>query len=253
MGKKDRAKNPTPFRTAGGLGEDVTLNKSGVPQAEGEVKRLEAKLKQLKEQEGKPGAADALNVPASLKAGLEDLTSEKRDRIPILDPIPGEPDAKPAVEALIPNEAYQPIVDNPFKSTTAEPLSTFSIDVDTASYANIRRFLTQNSLPPRDAVRIEEMINYFPYAYEPPKGDDPFSVDVELARCPWNADHQLAKIGLKGRVDAEAQDVQLRVPCGCFGVDERAEQAAPGQGIPADAGRSTGRERPRGHRGLCGP
>ena len=87
---------------------------------------------------------------------------------------------------------------NPYKSVMQEPLSTFSIDVDTASYANVRRFLTQGTMPPPGAVRIEEMINYFDYDYPPPTGDDPFSVNVEVATCPWNADHRLARIGIKG-------------------------------------------------------
>ncbi|MDB5350772.1 MAG: uncharacterized protein JWN86_2019 [Planctomycetota bacterium] len=102
--------------------------------------------------------------------------------------------------APVPNaEAYDRIVDNAFVRTSQEPLSTFSIDVDTASYANVRRFLTQGMMPPKDAVRIEEMINYFPYAYEPPAGDKAFAADVEITRCPWNAEHRLARIGLKGK------------------------------------------------------
>ena len=82
-----------------------------------------------------------------------------------------------------------------------DPLSTFSIDVDTASYANVRRFLMQNMLPPRDAVRIEEMLNYFPYDDRPPSAGDthPFAIHVELNRCPWNAKHRLARIGIAGR------------------------------------------------------
>jgi Ca-activated chloride channel family protein len=96
-------------------------------------------------------------------------------------------------------EAYDRILDNPFIRVAREPLSTFSIDVDTASYANIRRFLTQGMMPPKDAVRIEEMINYFAYNYEPPSGHDPFSVNVEVARCPWSVDHRLVRIGLKGK------------------------------------------------------
>jgi len=79
------------------------------------------------------------------------------------------------------------------------PLSTFSIDVDTASYSNIRRFLNQNQLPPKDAVRIEEMINYFVYDYPQPKGQEPFSITTEVAPCPWNGQHQLALIGLQGK------------------------------------------------------
>ena len=96
-------------------------------------------------------------------------------------------------------EAYDQIIENPFLSAKQNPLSTFSIDVDTASYANVRRFLNQQQLPPPGAVRIEELINYFTYDYLPPEGNVPFSVHVELADCPWNAKHRLARIGLKGR------------------------------------------------------
>ena len=79
--------------------------------------------------------------------------------------------------------------------------STFSIDVDTASYSNVRRFLVQNSLPPKDAVRIEEMLNYFPYHDAPPSSasEDPFAVHVEVAGCPWNAQHRLARIGIAAK------------------------------------------------------
>ncbi|MHC5539017.1 vWA domain-containing protein, partial [Singulisphaera rosea] len=106
--------------------------------------------------------------------------------------------------AVQPNtEAYDRIVDNAFKPVGQEPLSTFSIDVDTASYANVRRFLAQGQLPPKDAVRIEELLNYFPYNDPPPVGETPFSVRVEIAGCPWNSDHRLARIGLKGRPIAQ--------------------------------------------------
>jgi len=96
-------------------------------------------------------------------------------------------------------EAYAAIVENPFKAVMQEPMSTFSIDVDTASYANVRRFLTQNTLPPPGAVRLEEMINYFSYEYAQPTGDDPFAVHVEVAQCPWEAKHRLVRIGIAGR------------------------------------------------------
>jgi Ca-activated chloride channel family protein len=95
-------------------------------------------------------------------------------------------------------EAYDRIVDNPFRPAATEPLSTFSVDVDTASYANVRRFLNQGSLPPPGAVRIEELINYFRFDYPKPGGDSPFSVTTELAMCPWNPKHRLALIGLRG-------------------------------------------------------
>jgi Ca-activated chloride channel family protein len=93
-------------------------------------------------------------------------------------------------------EAYDRIEDNRFHRVTAEPLSTFSIDVDTASYSNVRRFLSEGRLPPADAVRTEELVNYFRFAYREPAGDAPFSVTTELAPCPWNPRHRLALIGL---------------------------------------------------------
>jgi Ca-activated chloride channel family protein len=97
-------------------------------------------------------------------------------------------------------EAYDQPPENSFEPVAANPLSTFSIDVDTASYANIRRFLVQNNqLPPPSAVRIEEMINYFRYDYRQPEGDVPFSVTTEVATCPWNTDHRLVRVGLKGK------------------------------------------------------
>ncbi len=95
--------------------------------------------------------------------------------------------------------SYPHLVENSFLNAVRNPLSTFSIDVDTASYANVRRFLTSGQLPPPDAVRVEEMINYFTYNYPQPRGDDPFSANVEIAGCPWNSEHRLVRVGLKGR------------------------------------------------------
>ena len=96
-------------------------------------------------------------------------------------------------------EAYDRIVENPFLAVMQNPLSTFSIDVDTASYANARRFLNQGMLPPPDAVRIEEFVNYFLYRYEPPKDKEtPFAAAVTIADCPWTPEHRLARIGIKG-------------------------------------------------------
>jgi Ca-activated chloride channel family protein len=99
-------------------------------------------------------------------------------------------------------ETYIGITDNPFLAVAQNPLSTFSIDVDTASYANMRRFITQHTLPPKDSVRIEELINYFSYDYAPPSVDDdkPFAAYIESAACPWNTGHRLVRIGLKGKV-----------------------------------------------------
>ncbi|MGD2084615.1 MAG: von Willebrand factor type A domain-containing protein [Candidatus Aminicenantes bacterium] len=96
-------------------------------------------------------------------------------------------------------EEYGRIYENEFKDVSQNPLSTFSIDVDNASYANVRRFINNNRLPHKDAVRIEEMINYFTYDYPEPKGIHPFTITTEIAACPWNKDHQLIHIGLQGK------------------------------------------------------
>lgn len=96
-------------------------------------------------------------------------------------------------------ERYAEIVANPVIATREQPVSTFSIDVDTGAYSNVRRFLDQGQLPPTDAVRIEEFINYFDYGYAPPSSaEQPFSVHTELAVAPWNHDRRLLQIGLKG-------------------------------------------------------
>jgi Ca-activated chloride channel family protein len=102
-------------------------------------------------------------------------------------------------------EEYKRIYENAWQAPGQHPLSTFSIDVDAASYPNIRRFVAHGELPVKDAVRVEEMINYFPYSYPAPTGDDPFSVTTELGAAPWRPGHRLALIGLQsGRIPMEA-------------------------------------------------
>ncbi len=96
-------------------------------------------------------------------------------------------------------EDYHNFKDNGFQRPTTAPLSTFAIDVDAASYSNVRRFLTQGQRPPADAVRVEELINYFPYDYPDPTGSDPFSVTTAQMPAPWAGDHRLVLIGLQGR------------------------------------------------------
>ncbi len=101
-------------------------------------------------------------------------------------------------------EQYQKLADNPVHAVVETPVSTFSIDVDTGSYANVRRFLNDGQLPPPEAVRLEELINYFPYAYPLPTGDAPFGVHTELAATPWNPESRLLRIAIKAsdlRVD----------------------------------------------------
>lgn len=111
-----------------------------------------------------------------------------------------EPPVKPIPQDKEFNtEEYDRIYENPFLEVIKNPLSTFSIDVDTASYANVRRFIKSNSVPPKDAVRIEEMINYFTYDYPQPEGKDPFSINVNISECPWKPENKLVHIGLQGK------------------------------------------------------
>ena len=101
--------------------------------------------------------------------------------------------------------AYDRIDESRFRRVADEPLSTFSIDVDTASYSNVRRFLNRGTLPPADAVRIEELVNYFRFPYDKPRGSAPVAITSELAACPWNPGHRLALVGiLQVVVDAQA-------------------------------------------------
>ncbi|MFL1391012.1 von Willebrand factor type A domain-containing protein [Pseudomonas tritici] len=104
-----------------------------------------------------------------------------------------------------PREQYENLPDNPVHRVAETPVSTFSADVDTGSYANVRRFLNQGSLPPEGAVRLEEMVNYFPYSYALPTDGSPFGVTTEVAATPWNPRTQLLRIGIKASDRAVAQ------------------------------------------------
>jgi len=96
-------------------------------------------------------------------------------------------------------EGYDPVTENGFVAVAKAPLSTFALDVDTASYSNVRRFLTHHTRPPADAVRVEELLNYFTYNDPAPEGDDPLGVAVEVAGCPWDEAHRLARVGVSAR------------------------------------------------------
>ncbi|WP_442510802.1 YfbK domain-containing protein [Novipirellula sp. SH528] len=133
-------------------------------------------------------------------------------------PIPGLPKALKLLDEEVrnpegagpgtPGDQFDVIEDNPFRRVSEHPLSTFSVDVDTASYSKVRDFLVRsNRLPRPDAVRIEEMINYFDYNYEPPAGDveHPFAAHAVVTECPWNQDHRLARIALKGKVIGQSE------------------------------------------------
>jgi Ca-activated chloride channel family protein len=141
------------------------------------------------------------NVPATSERGAGsylDSPSEEPKR-ESASPIVADARPRDISRADSNTEAYDRIEDNRFLQATQNPLSTFSIDVDTASYAVARRFLQGGTLPPKDAVRIEEMLNYFSYNYPAPSGEGPFSASVEVAQAPWALEHRLVRIGLKGQ------------------------------------------------------
>ena len=113
--------------------------------------------------------------------------------------LPSGPQNRAGLDQITDTERYADVAANPVIAAKAEPVSTFSIDVDTGAYSNARRFLNSGRLPPTDAVRIEEFINYFDYAYPTPNNlDEPFSVSTEVALAPWNSDRWLLQVGLKG-------------------------------------------------------
>ena len=145
-------------------------------------------------QAGKPGQAQA--QPPPVAAAPADRLREAE--VPAQEAAPVALEEQPAPAAVEDQFDHHP--DNRFLRVADEPLSTFSIDVDTASYANVRRFLNQGVLPPVDAVRIEEMVNYFPYRSDPvPTGDDTLAVRVEFGGCPWSPDHRLARVALTSK------------------------------------------------------
>ncbi|MBX7080859.1 MAG: VWA domain-containing protein [Nannocystaceae bacterium] len=117
--------------------------------------------------------------------------------------------APPPGDEVGSHEQYGAIAENAFVTVADDPRSTFSIDVDTASYSNMRRFLQDQQLPPADAVRIEELVNYFDYDYAAPEGRDPFSMTHEVSSCPWNDEHLLVHVGLQGKV-IDAGEVPAR-------------------------------------------
>ncbi len=172
---------PAPSRSS--LGKDISPK--GAPQSiERELERLEQQLQAL-------AYLDAKNSVSEHKYEERILVADRADAPPVA-PVPPAPQVSPG------SETYSFIQDNPFIAVSRQPLSTFSIDVDTASYSNMRRFLTQNTRPPKNAVRVEELINYFSYDYAPPEGEDPFSANIEVASSPWNQGTRLVRIGLKG-------------------------------------------------------
>ena len=158
------------------------------------------------------------STPATLSLNDGEVRVERVDTIPPLDHRYFSPDwnrrglvpsrARGTIIVIQPRppefhtEGYDSISENPFRRAIDHPLSTFSIDVDTASYSNVRRFIAMGQLPPPGAVRIEEMVNYFPYYYAAGRevvGEHPFITNLEVAGCPWNAEHRLVRVGLQAR------------------------------------------------------
>jgi Ca-activated chloride channel homolog len=113
--------------------------------------------------------------------------------------VSGKMRREPQQQTHFNTEGYSLIEENGFRNVANNPLSTFSIDVDNASYSNVRRFINNGMLPPVDAVRSEEMINYFSYNYPEPEGEHPFSISTEVAKCPWNSSNLILQVGLKGK------------------------------------------------------
>jgi len=138
------------------------------------------------------------------------VTAQARKSGPAGTPTPGYPSGPPP--GTVETEKYPGAASNPIRRTAEEPVSTFSIDVDTAAYANVRRFLKDGRLPPRDAVRVEELINYFDYGYARPTGaKEPFRPTVAVAPSPWAADRQIVHIGLQGYDIPQSQQPPLNL------------------------------------------
>jgi hypothetical protein len=147
-------------------------------------------------------------VGGGMGGGMGGETSDSRTRSKYggasLPPASREPDAgrTAATGAALPapnDKQTASNADNPFRSAADQPLSTIPVDIGTASYVTVRRYLHEGRLPPPEAVRIDEMVNYFAYNYSPPPGKIPFAVHIETAQCPWQTEHRLVRIGLKGR------------------------------------------------------
>ncbi|WP_343695221.1 von Willebrand factor type A domain-containing protein [Flavobacterium sp.] len=134
-------------------------------------------------------ASNGVVVISTKNEIYKNLSEKELDKKLKITPIPTEPN----------QEDYDSFVENAFESPKTAPLSTFSIDVDNASYTNIRRFLNNGQEVPKDAVRVEEMVNFFKYTYPQPKNEHPFSINTEVSDSPWNSNTKILKIGLQGK------------------------------------------------------
>jgi Ca-activated chloride channel family protein len=144
---------------------------------------------------GSNGVIVAKTKKGLSKKELKKLKKEGKDSYSIY--------LKPPIE--VSQEDYESFEENSFENPKTTPLSTFSIDVDNASYTNVRRFINNGQTVPKDAVRVEEMVNFFKYEYPQPKNEHPFSINTEYSDCPWNKNHKLLRIGLQGKDIADNQ------------------------------------------------
>ncbi|MGE0399358.1 MAG: von Willebrand factor type A domain-containing protein [Kofleriaceae bacterium] len=182
---------------AGGRMASVSLSLRATPTPKVDTKKMEAPA-----EEPAPVVAPSPSMPHANKPPARYRVVG--GKAPVAPPPPGQPlvlDNDPAHNT----EAYDKIDDNPFFKVSQRPLSTFSVDVDTASYANTRRFLADGKLPPKDAVRIEEMINYFSYDYPQPAKGEPFSITTDVTQSPFNAKLKLVRVGLKAPAIEDSQ------------------------------------------------
>lgn len=177
---------PEPEFEASGEAEEIPMPSSLAP-----VVRAESKKSIGLSRRGKGGGIPGV-TSGKQRARRRPMSKDKWAEAP-----PPPPKAKPTT-----GEEYDVVQENDFIAVADDPRSTFSIDVDTASYSNIRRYLEGGSMPPPEAVRVEEMINYFSYNYESPIGTGPFSINTEVSGTPWNEDSLLVSVGLQGqRID----------------------------------------------------
>ncbi|MFN7975136.1 MAG: VWA domain-containing protein [Acidobacteriota bacterium] len=148
---------------------------------------------------GRLGLLAPILVTVAAPAPAEAMSAQAG--LPVVTTSDPDPELGIGIDAGTPGEAYDHLPENPFRDVATDPVVTFSIDVDTASYSNVRRFLASGSMPPPDAVRIEELLNYFTYDYPGPGAltTDPFQACMELSACPWEPSHRLLMLGIQGR------------------------------------------------------
>jgi Ca-activated chloride channel family protein len=196
----------TRFALIAGLALGLAYCTSSAPPGDEQVPEAEPERTQPNDQNSTDSRAAVVEVDEAI------ATSEVRARLEQAAQVGVAADATRGKRMDLPGrynanfntEGYDHIVENVFVAVASSPLSTFSIDVDRASYSNIRRFINNGQRPPVDAVRIEEMINYFTYDYPEPHAEDPFSINTEVTAAPWNPLHRLVRIGIQGqRVDTE--------------------------------------------------